>query len=110
MPAEVPPVPSSTVHAPLGRLVDELIDGLIASHDLSTSDAQRTRIATVLHRAGVTVLHPEPGDTFDPGLHRALATEGATNGAQPGCVARTERPGWQRDSRILRPPEVVVWR
>ena len=94
---------------PTDHVVDELIEGLIASHDLASSDGQRARLAATLRRAAVTIVEPSSGEPFDPQRHRALAWEPAPSPAHRAHVARTERPGWSRDGAILRHPEVIVW-
>jgi GrpE len=92
-----------------GETLDRhLVDGLIASYDLSTTEAQRARILEALRRASVTVLQPEPGETFDPERHNALGSDPVDDPAQVGRIMRTERPGWERDGVVLRQPEVIV--
>lgn len=91
------------------RVVDGLIQGLIASHDLATNDAQRASIRDSLRRAGVTAVEPEPLTSFDPERHRALAVEPAVDPHAAGRIARVERLGWVRGEDVLRPPEVTVY-
>lgn len=95
---------------PEDGLVGDLIEGLIASYDLSTTDGQRVRVLAALRRANVTCLQPSAGEEFDPSLHLALDSQEATSRGRPGQIARTERPGWKRGEELLRHPEVVVWR
>lgn len=91
-------------------VIDALIDGLIATHDLASTDAQRTRIETALRAADVVLVTVAVGAEFEPGRHHAVDSEPASEPEQAGNVARVVRPGWQGAGRALRVPEVVVWR
>jgi hypothetical protein len=104
----VPPEPSAPTGEP-SKLVDELVQGLIASHDLATNDAQRARIRESLRRAGVTAIEPKPLTPFDPEQHQALAVESGGDPQSAGRIARVERVGWVRGHDVLRSPEVSVY-
>lgn len=97
---------SSTASA---ALVDGLVDGLMATYDLATTDAQRSRIVRTLRDVNVELVTPQSGDSFDAAEHKALASEPAPTPDGHGRIARIERPGWKRGGAAVRLPEVTVW-
>jgi hypothetical protein len=100
---------STPVERDPAALVDGLVDGLIASHDLADTDGQRARITATLRRAGIAIVDPATGERFDPERHRAMRSAPAPSPEDRERVASVERPGWVRGEQVLRYPEVVVW-
>lgn len=66
------------------------------------------QLQAVLQRHGVAVIDPA-GETFDPHLHEAVATEESTEAA-PNQVLRVMQKGYRLHERVLRPARVVVAR
>ena len=61
---------------------------------------------TALARHGVTAIAAQPGDTFDPNLHQAVANIPSD---QPnGTIASCFQPGWKIGERTLRAAMVAV--
>ena len=68
-------------------------------------DAGREVVAG-LRELGVEPIESE-GRRFDPNLHEAVATV-ASEGVEPGTVAREVRRGWRLGDELLRAAQVVV--
>lgn len=64
----------------------------------------RDKARQTLTDAGLLRIAPQPGDLFDPDLHRCLSTAPGS----PGRVLRCERDGWRSGAALLRPAEVIV--
>jgi GrpE len=108
------PTPRSTVvqspvpHDAGPQNTDKLIEGLIATFDVATTDAQRSRILATLREVSVTPIQPRAGEAFDPSRHQALGTEATADVGQAGNVVRIERPGWLRGNEVIRFAEVII--
>lgn len=89
---------------------DQLVHALIEVGDLVTSDAVRTQLVEHLRRVGVAPLPVPPGTPFDPGRHRGVQAVAAPEPGANGTVATCDRPGWVDGDRLIRLPEVVVYR
>jgi molecular chaperone GrpE (heat shock protein) len=50
------------------------------------------------------------GQRFDPGRHQAVDHVATTDPAADGLVARTSRRGFTDRDRVVRPPQVLVYR
>ena len=72
-------------------------EGVAATHRL---------FVTALRELGVEPIESE-GRRFDPNLHEAVATV-ASEGVEPGTVAREVRRGWRLGDELLRAAQVVV--
>lgn len=103
-----PPLASESRPAPGNSIAEKLIEGLIATYDLATSEAQQANMRSALRHASITIIWAEAGEEFDPERHQALDTEPAGNPAHAGRVIRTVRPGWERDAQIIRFAEVII--
>ncbi|WP_018681486.1 nucleotide exchange factor GrpE [Actinokineospora enzanensis] len=67
------------------------------------------RLYGAMSRVGVEEVRCE-GELFDPTRHTATATVTATRADQHDRVAETVRPGYLDNGRVVRFPEVVVYR
>jgi molecular chaperone GrpE len=67
----------------------------------------RQQFLNTLEGLGVKRLDPV-GQPFDPAFHEAVATVGASNGAQPGQIVGLVRPGYLIGDDVLRPAQVAV--
>jgi molecular chaperone GrpE len=102
-------------------LVRELIDALddvarFAHVDPATTDAGTVvqgvdmvekKLLKALAGAGLEVINPV-GETFDPALHEAVATEPTSAKEDDHVVSRVYQPGYLFKSQLLRPARVVV--
>ena len=90
--------------------VDALVEGLIGAYDLAgANEAVRRHVEQVLRSGGVVPVLAEAGAAFDSSAHDAVDTEPAGAEHPPQTVARLVRPGWIRDTTLIRAAEVVVW-
>ena len=103
------------------ELVRELIDALddvarFAHVDPATTDAGtivqgvdmvEKKLLKALGGAGLEVINPV-GETFDPALHEAVATEPTSAKEDDHVVSRVYQPGYLFKSQLLRPARVVV--
>lgn len=87
-----------------------LIEALIEVADEVSSGAVRTAIVQRLAAVGVEAIVVEAGTPFDASRHRGIHAEQATSAEQADTVVAMERPGWVDRGKVLRPPEVVVYR
>jgi len=62
---------------------------------------------TTLEGLGVTRIEPV-GEPFNPSLHEAVATVGATDDLPPGTVVGIVKPGYLIGDDVLRPAQVAV--
>jgi molecular chaperone GrpE len=103
------------------ELVTKLIDALddvarFAHVDPATTDAATVvqgvdmvekKLLKELGAAGLEVINPV-GETFDPALHEAVATEPTSAREDDHVVSRVYQPGYLFKSQLLRPARVVV--
>jgi len=73
---------------------------------LEGTKAIHRQMLALLQKYQVRAVNPL-GQRFDPNRHDAVGTV-AMPGAEPGHVIHTDRPGYERPDRILRPARVVV--
>ena len=102
-------------------LVRQLIEALddvarFAHVDPATTDAATVvqgvdmverKLLKELGNAGLEVINPI-GETFDPALHEAVATEPTSAREDDHVVSRVYQPGYVFKSQLLRPARVVV--
>lgn len=102
-------------------LVRQLIEALddvarFAHVDPTTTDAATVvqgvdmvekKLLKSLGGAGLEIINPV-GETFDPALHEAVATEPTSAREDDHVVARVYQPGYVFKSQLLRPARVVV--
>lgn len=102
-------------------LVRQLIEALddvarFAHVDPATTDAVTVvqgvdmvekKLLKALGGAGLEIINPV-GETFDPALHEAVATEPTSAKEDDHVVARVYQPGYVFKSQLLRPARVVV--
>jgi len=99
------------------RLIDALDDVARFAHvDPATTDAATVvqgvdmvekKLLKELGAAGLQVINPV-GETFDPALHEAVATEPTSAREDDHVVSRVYQPGYVFNSQLLRPARVVV--
>jgi molecular chaperone GrpE len=99
------------------RLIDALDDVARFAHvDPATTDAATVvqgvdmvekKLLKELGAAGLEVINPV-GETFDPALHEAVATEPTSAREDDHVVSRVYQPGYLFNSQLLRPARVVV--
>ncbi len=108
----------SRAQADLVRQMVEALDDLarFAHVDPSTTDAEtivqgvdmvEKKMMKALGSAGLRVINPV-GETFDPSLHEAVATEPTSAAEDDHVVARVYQPGYVFNTQLLRPARVVV--
>jgi molecular chaperone GrpE len=104
-----------------GELVRQMIEALddvarFAHVDPATTDAATVvqgvdmvekKLLKALANAGLEVINPV-GETFDPALHEAVATEPTSAREDDHVVSRVFQPGYLFKSQLLRPARVVV--
>jgi len=99
------------------QLVEALDDVARFAHvDPATTDAATVvqgvdmvekKLLKALGGAGLEIVNPV-GETFDPALHEAVATEPTSAKEDDHVVARVYQPGYVFKSQLLRPARVVV--
>src|SRR3954470_9081430 len=104
-----------------GDLVRQLVEALddvarFAHVDPASTDAATVvqgvdmvekKLLKALGSAGLEVINPV-GETFDPALHEAVATEPTSAREDDHVVSRVYQPGYVFKSQLLRPARVVV--
>ena len=104
--------------ADLVRQMIEALDDLarFAHVDPGSTDAEtivqgvdmvEKKLLKALGGAGLEVINPV-GETFDPALHEAVATEPTSAREDDHVVSRVYQPGYVFKSQLLRPARVVV--
>ena len=99
------------------QLVEALDDVARFAHiDPATTDATTVvqgvdmvekKLLKALGAAGLEIINPL-GETFDPALHEAVATEPTSAPEDDHVVSRVYQPGYLFRSQLLRPARVVV--
>jgi molecular chaperone GrpE len=99
------------------HLIEALDDVARFAHvDPATTDANtivqgvdmvEKKLLKALGGAGLQVINPL-GETFDPALHEAVATEPTSAREDDHVVSRVYQPGYLFNSQLLRPARVVV--
>ena len=108
----------SRAQADLVRQLVEALDDVarFAHVDPATTDAVtivqgvdmvEKKLLKALGNAGLEVINPV-GETFDPALHEAVATEPTSAREDDHVVSRVYQPGYVFKSQLLRPARVVV--
>lgn len=108
----------SRAQADLVRTLVEALDDVarFAHVDPATTDAStlvqgvdmvEKKLLKALGSAGLEVINPV-GETFDPALHEAVATEPTSAKEDDHVVSRVYQPGYVFKSQLLRPARVVV--
>jgi len=108
----------SRAQADLVRQMVEALDDVarFAHIDPATTDAVtivqgvdmvEKKLLKALGNAGLEVINPV-GETFDPALHEAVATEPTSAREDDHVVSRVYQPGYIFKSQLLRPARVVV--
>jgi molecular chaperone GrpE len=108
----------SRAQADLVRQMVEALDDVarFAHVDPATTDAVtivqgvdmvEKKLLKALGNAGLEVINPV-GETFDPALHEAVATEPTSAQEDDHVVSRVYQPGYVFKSQLLRPARVVV--
>ena len=78
--------------------IDQVLQGVrIAKEELRRA----------LEAHGVTIVHPSPGDEFDPEQHEAVA-EQPFEGIAQGAIGETIQSGYALSEIVLRPAKVVL--
>jgi molecular chaperone GrpE len=70
-------------------------------------DMVEKKLLKALGNAGLEIINPV-GETFDPALHEAVATEPTAAREDDHVVSRVYQPGYVFKSQLLRPARVVV--
>jgi molecular chaperone GrpE len=108
----------SRAQADLVRQMVEALDDVarFAHIDPATTDATtivqgvdmvEKKLLKTLGNAGLEIINPV-GETFDPALHEAVATEPTSAREDDHVVSRVYQPGYIFKSQLLRPARVVV--
>jgi molecular chaperone GrpE len=108
----------SRAQADLVRQMVEALDDVarFAHIDPATTDAAtivqgvdmvEKKLLKTLGNAGLEIINPV-GETFDPALHEAVATEPTSAREDDHVVSRVYQPGYVFKSQLLRPARVVV--
>ena len=108
----------SRAQADLVRQMVEALDDVarFAHIDPATTDSTtivqgvdmvEKKLLKALGNAGLEVINPV-GETFDPALHEAVATEPTSAREDDHVVSRVYQPGYIFKSQLLRPARVVV--
>jgi molecular chaperone GrpE len=108
----------SRAQADLVRQMVEALDDVarFAHIDPATTDATtivqgvdmvEKKLLKALGNAGLEIINPV-GETFDPALHEAVATEPTSAQEDDHVVSRVYQPGYVFKSQLLRPARVVV--
>lgn len=108
----------SRAQADLVRQLVEALDDVarFAHIDPATTDSTtivqgvdmvEKKLLKALGNAGLEVINPV-GETFDPALHEAVATEPTSAQEDDHVVSRVYQPGYVFKSQLLRPARVVV--
>jgi molecular chaperone GrpE len=108
----------SRAQADLVRQMVEALDDVarFAHIDPATTDSTtivqgvdmvEKKLLKALGNAGLEVINPV-GETFDPALHEAVATEPTSAREDDHVVSRVYQPGYLFKSQLLRPARVVV--
>jgi molecular chaperone GrpE len=92
--------PSSSDRGPGGPAEDSLL--------LQGVRLVRAEFTDALARLGIESFSPA-GETFDPGLHEAMASvPQPPDGASSGTVVEVYQPGYRLGEHVIRPARVVV--
>jgi molecular chaperone GrpE len=67
----------------------------------------RSEIMRALELHGVTLINPQPNETFEPGKHEAIMQQPAA-GVESGRIAKTFQTGYAMDGRVFRSAKVAV--
>ena len=108
----------SRAQADLVRQLIEALDDVarFAHVDPATTDSTtivqgvdmvEKKLLKALGNAGLEIINPV-GETFDPALHEAVATEPTSAKEDDHVVSRVYQPGYVFKSQLLRPARVVV--
>jgi molecular chaperone GrpE len=66
----------------------------------------RAQMEDVLKRYGLSKIHVEPGDHFDPAVHEAIVE--VESDSPPGTIVEEIEPGYRLHEKLIRPARVKV--
>lgn len=112
LPGSLLPGPAAVAApSPVVREPDpDLVAGLLAVADLSTSPAVQSQVRTTLRSVGIDEMSAAPGEPFDVERHNGVGWLPTADPAQHMRVARAVRTGWTSATGVLRPADVEVFR
>jgi GrpE len=105
-PPPEPPPPDGVADRERQQLIEQIVDAFAYIR----ADAVRQSLVRVLAEIGVDEVVVQEGEPFDPHRHKAWERVPTTNPALDELVAGTERPGFSDRGRVVRFPEVRVYR
>ena len=88
---------------------DKLINLLLYARDRVSSPAAASRMDDGLSQLGIQVIHPAPGERFNPSQHEASATVQTDDRSKHGLIAEVELAGYIDGERVVRAPIVTVY-
>lgn len=110
-PAEPRQAPASEGYLTITTTNLQVAEAVLEVADRLASQELSRRLGVALHQLdGVSILTPEAGNEFDPGLHDWIATRAVTEGHTARTIAATKVPGMARaDGTVIRKARVVVF-
>lgn len=106
----LPEAPQRPPEDAADRERSQLVERVIDACDYIRSDAVRQSLVRALGEIGVEEVVADEGERFDPHRHKAWERVATTDPALDETVAGTERPGFSDRGRVVRFPEVRVYR
>jgi molecular chaperone GrpE (heat shock protein) len=92
-------------------LYDNLIKEKTRAADPAPLERLRAELLEVLYRQGLSVLAEDgSGQEPDRNLHRAIGSEPTDDAAKAGRIASTAKHGFERNGKIFRPQQVIVFK
>jgi molecular chaperone GrpE len=67
----------------------------------------RDELLRAMSQHGLAIVHPQPGEAFDPSMHEALMRQ-PSHEIVPGAVIQTLQAGYRMGERLVRPAKVIV--
>jgi hypothetical protein len=109
-PTPPPAPPSRGEDEPAAEERRRLVERVVDACDYVRSDAVRQSLVRALAEIGVEEVVVPEGEPFDPHRHKAWERVATSDPRLDEVVAGTERPGFSDRGRVVRFPEVRVYR
>ena len=98
-----------SVYDNMGRALEAITDDLreTAKPLIEGLELTQRELVSTFAKHKIVILHPEPGEVFDPKLHQAMF-EAPVPGTVKGTVIQVMASGFMIGERLLRPAQVGV--
>ncbi len=91
----------------LSRIIDFAVKNKEEEVPLDGLEITYKKLVKILDEEGISIINPQPGDTFDPQFHEAICVDN-TNKFRANEIAQQFEKGYKIKDRVIRASKVMV--